>query len=49
MTFRDCRPLHAGLAEHFSQKQIAEIAATVIDMNLWTRLKLAPSAIPVAE
>ena len=42
-------PLHAGLAEHFSQKQIAEIAAKVIDMNLWTRLKLAPSAIPVAE
>ena len=42
-------PLHAGLAEHFSQKQIAEIAATVIDMNLWTRLKLAQGAIPVAE
>jgi hypothetical protein len=42
-------PLHAGLAEHFSQRQIAEIAATVIDMNLWTRLKLAQSALPVAE
>jgi hypothetical protein len=48
MTFRDCRPAR-GLAEHFSQKQIAEIAATVIDMNLWTRLKLGQSAIPVAE
>jgi hypothetical protein len=42
-------PLHAALAEHFSQKQIAEIAATVIDMSLWARLKLAPSAIPVAK
>jgi hypothetical protein len=48
MTFRDCRPLHAGLAEHFSQKQIAEIAATVINKNLWTRLQLAKGAIPVA-
>ena len=44
MTFRDCRPLHAGLAEHFSQRQTAEIAATLIDMNLWTRLKLAQVA-----
>lgn len=26
-------PLHAGLAEHFSQKQIAEIAATGINEN----------------
>ena len=42
-------PLHAALAEHLSQKQVAEIAATVIDMNLWTRLKLAQGAIPVAE
>ena len=42
-------PLHTGLAEHSSQKQIAEIVATVIDMNLWTRLKLAQSALPVAE
>jgi hypothetical protein len=32
-------PLHAVLAEHFLQEQIVEIAATVIDMNLWTRLK----------
>jgi hypothetical protein len=42
-------PLHAALAEHFSQKQVAEIAATGINKNLWTRLKLAQSAIPVAE
>jgi hypothetical protein len=33
----------------FSQKQIPEIAATAIDMNLWTRLKLAQGAMPLAE
>jgi hypothetical protein len=44
MTFRDCRPLHAGLAENFSQKQVAEIAATGINENFWTRLKLAQVA-----
>jgi hypothetical protein len=42
-------PLHAGLAEPFAQKQVAEIAATGINKNLWTRLKLAQSAIPVPE
>jgi hypothetical protein len=42
-------PLHAALAEPFSQKQVAEIAATGIDMNLWTRRELAQGAIPVAE
>jgi hypothetical protein len=42
-------PLHAALAEQFSQKQVAEIAAAVIDMDLWTRLKLVQVAIPVAE
>jgi hypothetical protein len=42
-------PLHAALAEHCSQKQTAEIAATVINMNLRRRLKLARGAIPVAE
>ena len=42
-------PLHAGLAEHFSQKQIAEIAATGINENSYARLKLAQSASPVAE
>lgn len=41
--------LHAALAEHFSQTQVAEIAATVINMNLWTRLKQVQGAIPVVE
>ena len=28
---------------------IAEIAAIVINMNLWTRLKLAQGAVPVED
>jgi hypothetical protein len=44
-----CPPLHAALAEPFSQKQVAEIAATGINENFWTRLKLAQSANLVAE
>ena len=37
------------LAKHFDEKQIAEIAALVINMNLWTRLKLAQGATPVQK
>ena len=32
---------HAALASHFDEVAIAEIAAIIINMNLWTRLKLA--------
>lgn len=39
---------HEALAAHFDEKAIAEIAAIVINMNLWVRLKLAQGAIPVA-
>ena len=39
--------LHADLAAVFDEKQIAEVAAVVINMNLWTRLKLAQGATPV--
>ncbi len=38
--------LHDGLAKHHSERQIAEIAAIIINMNLWTRLKLAQGATP---
>lgn len=38
---------HAGLRAHFDEKAIAEIAAIVINMNLWTRLKLAQGQVPV--
>jgi AhpD family alkylhydroperoxidase len=38
---------HAALTTHFDPTAIAEIAAVVINMNLWTRLKLAQGAVPV--
>ena len=38
---------HDELAKHFSQIAIAEIAAVIINMNVWTRLKLAQGATPV--
>ncbi|HRK66973.1 MAG TPA: carboxymuconolactone decarboxylase family protein [Hyphomonas sp.] len=40
---------HAALTSHFDQTAIAEIAAVVINMNLWTRLKLAQGAVPVEQ
>ena len=38
---------HDVLAKHFSELEIAEIAAVIINMNVWTRLKLAQGATPV--
>lgn len=40
--------IHDALAQHLSQKEIAELAAIVINMNVWTRLKLAQGATPEA-
>lgn len=40
--------LHEQLVAHFDATAIAEIAAVVINMNVWTRLKLAQGAVPVA-
>ena len=40
---------HEAVCAQFDEKQIAEIAAIVINMNLWTRLKMAQGATPVAE
>lgn len=37
---------HARVSEHFSEQEIAELAAIVINMNLWTRLKLAQGQVP---
>lgn len=39
---------HAAMASHFDEIAIAEIAAIIINMNLWTRLKLAQGQVPVA-
>jgi AhpD family alkylhydroperoxidase len=37
---------HDALADHFSQEEILEIIGIVINMNVWTRLKLAEGATP---
>ena len=41
--------IHRRLTEFYSEKEIAELAAIVINMNLWTRLKLAQGAMPVYQ
>jgi AhpD family alkylhydroperoxidase len=38
---------HEKMVTHFDAVAIAEIAAIVINMNLWTRLKLAQGQVPV--
>lgn len=40
---------HEQLLTHFDQTAIAEIAAIVINMTLWVRLKLAQGQVPVVE
>lgn len=40
---------HELMKLHFNETQIAEVAAIVINMNLWTRLKMAQGAIPILE
>jgi AhpD family alkylhydroperoxidase len=37
---------HDALAEHFSREEILEIMGIVINMNVWTRLKMAEGATP---
>ncbi len=37
---------HDALAEHFGTDDILEIVAVVINMNVWTRIKLAEGAMP---
>ena len=37
---------HDALAEHFNSAEMLEIVAVVINMNVWTRLKLAEGAMP---
>ncbi len=37
---------HDALAEHFSAQEILEIVAVVVNMNVWTRIKLAEGAMP---
>lgn len=40
---------HEKMTMHFDTTAIAEIAAIVINMNIWTRLKLAQGQVPMAD
>ena len=46
---KDFQKYHDALTVYFNEKEIAEIAAVIINMNLWTRLKLAQGQIPFEE
>jgi len=37
---------HDGLAEHFDAETVLEIIGVVVNMNVWTRMKLAEGAKP---
>jgi AhpD family alkylhydroperoxidase len=37
---------HDALAEHFSPEEMMEIVGVVVNMNVWTRIKLAEGAMP---
>lgn len=37
---------HEQLADHFDESEILDIIGVVINMNIWTRLKLAEGAMP---
>lgn len=38
---------HDELRILFTEREVAEIAAVIINMNIWTRLKLAQGAVPI--
>lgn len=40
---------HDALSQFFGEIEIAEIAAVIINMNVWTRLKLAQGAVPIVD
>jgi AhpD family alkylhydroperoxidase len=40
------QPHHDALATHFGETEMLEIVGVVLNMNLWTRLKLAEGAMP---
>ncbi|MEM9142377.1 MAG: carboxymuconolactone decarboxylase family protein [Bacteroidota bacterium] len=48
-THKDFQSFHDAMTVYFSQVEIAEIAAIIINMNVWTRLKLAQGEIPYTE
>jgi len=46
---KDFQQYHDAMTIYFYEVEIAEIAAIVINMNLWTRLKLAQGETPIYE
>ena len=40
---------HSGMSKLFDDQGIAEVASVVINMNVWTRLKLAQGATPIED
>ncbi len=48
-TDKNFQQYHDAICEYFSETEIAEIAAIIINMNVWTRLKLAQGQIPHLE
>jgi len=48
-TTKDFQRYHDALMPYYDEQEIAEIAAIIINMNLWTRLKLAQGATPEFE
>ena len=46
---KDFQKYHSELSTHFSELEIAEIASIIINMNVWTRLKLAQGATPFIQ
>ncbi len=46
---KDFQSYHDALTKYFDEQEIAEIAAIVINMNVWTRLKLAQGATPILK
>ncbi len=43
---KEFQKYHDELEKYFYEEEIAEIAAIIINMNVWTRLKLAQGATP---
>lgn len=48
-THKRFQKYHDAMCEYFSAEEIAEIAAIVINMNVWTRLKLAQGQLPIYD
>jgi hypothetical protein len=43
---RRSKRFHDALAEDFSLEEILEIVSVAVNMNVWTRIKLAEGAMP---